>query len=69
MIEELRKYRFYDNTAYFDYFGTLIIAFLLTYKTRVPLTLTTIGVYIFSILSHYVFNISTVTSRYLSSSS
>lgn len=64
LLDNLRIYKF-KNTSLFDYIMTIISAFVLTYYTEIPLTLTTIFVFVLGILAHYMFNIDTSTTKYL----
>lgn len=65
LITSLRSFRYYDNTSLFDYFLSFIPIFLLSKYTTIPLTLSTILVFVFSIVFHYIFRISTSSTQYL----
>jgi hypothetical protein len=62
--EGVHKYRFL-NTAMVDYYLTFCFAMLITYLTDIPLILTTIGLFVLSILFHYLFGVETNTLKYL----
>lgn len=64
-MDTLRSFRFVDGTAYFDYDATIIACFVITYFTKIPVTLVTIVLLLLSIPFHYYFGISTPTNRYL----
>jgi hypothetical protein len=64
-MENIRSYKFYDNTALFDYICTIIASFIVTYYTKIPLTITTIGLFVLSIFFHVLFHIKTPSSTYL----
>ena len=59
------KYRFLKDTAILDYFIAILFAMFLTYMTKIPLVLTTIGVLILGIIIHYLFGVETNTLKYL----
>ena len=61
----IHQYKF-KGTAIVDYLATILVAFLITYFTDIPLVITTIGLLILGILFHYVFQIKSHTIRYLS---
>ena len=63
-MNTLRSLKF-NGTALFDYFATIIVVFIITYFTSVPLSLVTIIIFIISILFHYVFNVHTPVNTYL----
>jgi hypothetical protein len=56
--------RFLD-VALVDYFLTICLAFVLTYLTSIPIELTTIFSFLFGIVCHILFGVSTYTTRYL----
>jgi len=58
-------YRFLKDTAILDYFIAIFFAMFVTYMTKIPLVLTTIGVLIFGIIMHYLFGVETNTLKYL----
>ena len=53
------------DTAILDYFIAIFFAMFVTYMTKIPLVLTTIGVLIFGIIMHYLFGVETNTLKYL----
>lgn len=53
------------DVAIVDYVGTIGIAFLLRYLTKVPIEICTIGAFILSILAHIVFGVDTATNKWL----
>ena len=53
------------GTAAFDYFLTIMMAFLSSYFLRVPLVLSTITWFIMGIISHILFDVKTDTLRVL----
>ena len=53
------------NTAVGDYVTTIIGAMLITYLTDIPLVLTTIFLFILSIILHTLFSVKTSTVKYL----
>jgi len=63
-LQGIHKYRLLD-TAIVDYIQSLILAVLITYKTKIPLVLTTILVLVISIISHMIFGVETNTIKYL----
>ena len=54
----IHKYKIL-NTAMFDYFGTILLAFILSKLTKIPLVISTIILFIVGILSHYLVGIKT----------
>ena len=60
----VHQYRFLD-TAIFDYLGSIIIAMIITKFTKIPLVLTTIGVFVLGIILHLVFCMKTGTEMWL----
>ena len=63
-MNTLRSLKF-NGTALFDYFATIIVVFIITYFTSVPLSLVTIIIFIISILFHYVLYIFTFKLKML----
>jgi hypothetical protein len=61
----IHQYKF-KGTAIVDYLATILVAFLITYFTDIPLVITTIGLLILGILFHYLFGIESHAIRYLS---
>ena len=66
LLETLRSYKIVD-TAIFDYIGTIIVAIILCYYTHIPVTILTIILLILSIPFHYLFHVSTSSTKYLDS--
>ena len=60
----VHQYKF-KGTAIVDYLATIVVAFLITYFTDIPLVITTIGILILGILFHYLFGIKSHAIRYL----
>ena len=60
----VHKYRFLD-VALSDYIMTIFGAMLITYITKIPLVITTIGLFILGIILHYLFGVETNTLKYL----
>ena len=60
----VHQYRIF-NTASVDYFLTLLLSFITTWITKIPLVLTTIGWFIISMILHMLFGIDTNTLKYL----
>jgi len=58
------QYRFLD-TAIVDYMLTIVGACLTTHYTKIPLPLTTIVLFILSIVMHMLFGVETNTLKYL----
>lgn len=58
-------YRIVGDTAAVDYFGTIGLAMLLTWTTRIPLDVATVVMFVLSILLHAVFCVPTNTTRWL----
>ena len=56
--------RFLD-TALLDYLGTIIIAAAVSYKTKIPIVITTIILFIISILIHASLGVSTSSTTYI----
>ena len=56
--------RFLDAAA-FDYFGSLIVAMITTYFSKIPLVLTTIGIFVIGLILHYLFGVQTASLKYL----
>ena len=60
----IHKIRFLD-TALNDYIGTIIIAIIITYFSKIPLVLSTIISFIFGEILHYLFGVETNSLKYL----
>jgi hypothetical protein len=60
----IHKYRFLE-TPIVDYVGTIILAMILTKFTKIPLVLTTIGMFVLGILLHMVFCLRTGTEIFI----
>ena len=61
--EGIHKARIF-NTAAYDYFGSIVIAFIITYFSGFPLVMSTICVLVLGELCHVFFCVSTNTTRY-----
>ena len=61
----VHQYKF-KGTAIVDYLVTILLAFLLTYFTDIPLVITTIGLLIVGIILHYLFGIRSQAIQYMS---
>lgn len=53
----------FKGTSLFDYFGTILLAFILTYMSNIPLVWSTIILFIIGIVSHYLVGIRTMTIK------
>jgi hypothetical protein len=62
--EGVHSYRFL-GTPMVDYIGTIILAMITTKITKIPLVLTTIGMFILGILLHMIFCLRTGTEVWL----
>ena len=62
--EGVHKLRFLD-TALNDYIGTILLAIMLTFFTKIPLVLSTIMLFIVGEILHYLFGVETNTLKYL----
>lgn len=60
----VHSYRFMD-VALFDYILTIILAFLLTYITSIPVEITTIFSFFIGIVSHLLFGVRSNTTKWL----
>ena len=65
-LESIRLYKVSD-TPLLDYIGTVLLCMVISYFSRIPVTLITIILLILSIPMHYAFHVSTSTTRYLDS--
>jgi len=63
-LKGIHSYRFQD-VAIIDYILTIVIAFITTFFTKIPLVLATIGWFIIGIILHIMFGVETNTSKYL----
>jgi uncharacterized membrane protein YcaP (DUF421 family) len=54
-----------SNTVMFDYLGTIMSAFIISYYTKVPVVISTICLFLLGELVHYFFNIKTNSLMYL----
>jgi len=61
----VHKWRIMGDIAAFDYFGTILLAILTTWFTKVPIEVTTIIWMLISVLSHYLFGVETSTIKWL----
>ena len=62
--EGIHKFTFLD-TPIVDYSLSIILAMLITFFSKIPLVLTTIYVFIFSIILHTLFGVNTPVQEYL----
>jgi hypothetical protein len=53
------------NVAIIDYIMTIILAFFISYITRVPAELTTIFCFLAGIICHILFGVKTNTTKFL----
>ena len=60
----IHSYRFLD-TAIVDYIGTIFFAIIFTKITKIPLVLSTIFMFVLSIILHSIFGVQTNTLTYL----
>ncbi len=60
----VHSYRFID-VPIVDHIGTILLAILFTYFSKIPLELTIPILYIIGIICHYLFGVSTNTLEYL----
>jgi len=60
----IHKIRFLD-TALNDYIGTILIAILITFFSKIPLVLSTIISFISGEVLHYLFGVETNSLKYL----
>lgn len=56
--EGIHKYRLV-NTPIVDYVGTIILSMMISYVTDISLVITTILMFVFSIILHYLFDVRT----------
>lgn len=61
--EGAHSYRFLD-TAVVDYILTILLAFFLSYMTKLPLVITTILSFLLGIILHILFGVETNTLKY-----
>tara|TARA_B110000967_G_C18892005_1_gene568051 strand:+ start:1827 stop:2063 length:237 start_codon:yes stop_codon:yes gene_type:complete len=61
----IHKYKFM-GTSLVDYFMSIVGAFIITYYTKVPLVITTIGILLVGILLHWLFQINTEVLKFIS---
>lgn len=55
----------FNNVAIVDYFITIIMSFMLTAITKIPVELTTIFSFALGIISHILFGVNTTTTKFL----
>ena len=60
----VHKLRFLD-TALNDYIGTILLAIIFTFYTKIPLVLSTIFSFIVGEILHYLFGVETNALKYL----
>lgn len=53
------------GTPIMDYIFTIILAMILTWLTKIPLVLTTIGLFVFSIFIHMLFGVKTPVLEFM----
>lgn len=61
----LHAIRIVGDTAAVDYFGTIGLSMLVTWLTKVPLEIATVGMFVTSILLHWTFCVPTNVTRWL----
>jgi len=66
MIRELRTYKLFD-VILFDNVATIVASMWLSQKLHKPFPLILIGMYLLSVIVHYLFKIDTKTLRYVRS--
>ena len=64
--EGVHQYKFM-GTSMFDFVASILGAALITYFTKIPLVITTIGVLLVGILLHYIFGVDTSFVKYMAS--
>ena len=64
IIDTLRKYKLFD-VVLLDNIATIIFSMWLSKKINKPFPLVLIGIYILSIIIHYIFRVKTNTLIYL----
>ena len=55
----------FNNVAIVDYFITIIMAFILSAITKIPVEITTIFSFALGIISHILFGVNTTTTKFL----
>ena len=55
----------FKGTSLFDYFATIVLAFVVTYMSNIPLVWSTIILFIIGIVSHYLVGIKTMAIKTL----
>lgn len=55
----------FKGTSLFDYFATIVLAFVVTYMSNIPLVWSTIILFIIGIVSHYLVGIRTMAIKVL----
>ena len=60
----IHQYRLLD-VAIFDYLMTILLAFLISYLTGIPVVISTILTFILGIVLHILFGVATSSSRWL----
>ena len=53
------------DTSIFDFFGSILIAIIISYYTNIPLVITTIIILLLGILFHLLFGVNTSSLKYL----
>lgn len=53
----------FKGTSLFDYFATIVLAFVVTYLSNIPLVWSTIILFIIGIVSHYLVGIRTMAIK------
>ena len=53
----------FKGTSIFDYFGTIVLSFIVTYFSNIPLVWSTIILFILGIISHYLVGINTMAIK------
>ena len=59
----LRKYRIGYVSA-IDFIGTIVIAFIITHFTEIPVSITLTFLLLLGFLMHYLFNVKTASANY-----
>jgi hypothetical protein len=63
-LQHLRSYKF-GQTALFDYIATIAAAFAVTAWTDLPLSISTVIMFLAGFAAHDLFKVSTVSQRFM----
>jgi hypothetical protein len=63
--EGVHSWRIVGDSAGIDYFGTIFLSMLFTYLTGIPLDIVTVGMFVLSMVMHWLFCVPTNFNKWI----